>query len=413
MPEIVAVGECLIELYSDEPIGEASRFHRAYAGDTCNAALMAARLGSSCGYVTRMGDDPFADYLLAEFHKVGLDTSRVKRVDGFNGVHFISLLPDGDREFVYYRNGSAASTMTPDDLDSGYIGSASILHVSAILQATSQSARETVLEAAKMARRLGVTVSYDTNLRLTLWSAEEARATVEDTLPYVDVVFVSHPSETEAMLGVDSELAAIEFLLDRGVNVAAVKCGADGSWVATPDRRRPDRRHRARRRLGHDRRRRRIRGRRAARYRPGMGAVRGRALGRRERGPQGRRQGSRGQPAVARTGRGGRRLGRPDVAVTREQIARVVDTLGLTCLQPANRSQRFVDTVGLTWMQPASAVAVQTSVAHAIRSPRVAALLQRRVSRGAHDHQRRPSIQPAQSGGPLRANGKRGEATQV
>ena len=176
VPEIVAVGECLVELYSDEPIGEASLFHRAYAGDTCNAALMAARLGSSCGYVTRMGDDPFADYLLAEFHKVGLDTSRVKRVDGFNGVHFISLLPDADREFVYYRNGSAASTMTPDDLDARYIGSARVLHVSAILQATSLSARSTVVEAAKMARReLGVTVSYDTNLRLNLWSAEEAR----------------------------------------------------------------------------------------------------------------------------------------------------------------------------------------------------------------------------------------------
>ena len=236
MPEIVAVGECLIELYSDEPIGVASQFHRSFAGDTCNAVLMASRLGMSCGYVTRMGDDPFADYLLAELRKVGVDTSRVKRVDGFNGVHFISLLPDGDREFVYYRNGSAASTMTPDDLDEAYIGSASVLHVSAILQATSPSARSTVLEAAKTARRLGVTVSYDTNLRLTLWSAEDAQATVEDTLPHVDVAFVSHPSETGALLGVDSELAAIELLLERGVGFAAVKCGADGSLVATPDR---------------------------------------------------------------------------------------------------------------------------------------------------------------------------------
>ncbi len=236
MPEIVAVGECLVELFSDEPIGEASLFHRAYAGDTCNAALMAARLGSSCGYITRMGDDPFADYLLTEFHKVGLDTSRVKRVDGFNGVHFISLLPDADREFVYYRNGSAASTMTPDDLDEDYIGSARVLHVSAILQATSPSARQTVVEAAKMARRLGVTVSYDTNLRLNLWSAEDARATVQDTLRYADIAFVSHPSETQTLLGVDSEMAAIEFLLERGVGFCAVKCGADGSWVATPDR---------------------------------------------------------------------------------------------------------------------------------------------------------------------------------
>ena len=48
-----------------------------------------------------------------------------------------------------------------------------------------------------MARRLGVTVSYDTNLRLNLWPVEEARAALEDILPHVDIVFVSHPSETE------------------------------------------------------------------------------------------------------------------------------------------------------------------------------------------------------------------------
>ena len=317
MPEIVAVGECLIELYSDEPIGTASRFHRAYAGDTCNAALMAARLGSSCGYVTRMGDDPFADYLLAEIRKVGVDTSRVKRVVGFNGVHFISLLPDGDREFVYYRNGSAASTMTPDDLDADYIGSARVLHVSAILQATSPSARRTVLEAAQMARRLGVTVSYDTNLRLTLWSAEGRPRDGR-----------GHPAVRRRRLRQPS-------LGDRGAARRRLRAGRHRApaGARSQDRRREvrrrrlmgrdarprrqGRRHRAAGRIGHDRRGRRLRGGRAARHRARMGAVRGRALGRRERGPEGRRQGRGGQPAVRRGGRKGRRPCRPDVAVAR------------------------------------------------------------------------------------------------
>ncbi len=235
LPEIVAIGECLIELFSDEPIGTASRFHKSYAGDTCNAILMASRLGTSCGYVTRMGEDPFTDYLMGELAGLDVDTSRVKRVDGFNGVHFISLLPNSDREFIFYRKGSAASTMVPGDLDEQYIASAKVLHVSAILQATSPTARETVLEAAKMARRLGVTVSYDTNLRLNMWPVEEARAALDDILPYVDVLFPSHPSETGALFGLDSVQAAIEFFIERGIDTVAVKCGEDGSWVATSD----------------------------------------------------------------------------------------------------------------------------------------------------------------------------------
>lgn len=236
MPEIVAIGECLIELFSDEPIGSAPYFEKSFAGDTCNTVFMASRLGTSCGYITRLGNDPFADYLLGEWERHEIDTSRVKRVERLTGVHFISLLPRGDREFVYYRKGSAASTMVPDDLDEEYIANAGVLHASAILQATSHTARETVLQAAMMARRRGVTVSYDTNLRLNLWSVDEARAALERIVPYVDVVFPSHPEETGALVGLDSELDVIGHFLDRGVGTVALKCGEDGAWIGTAER---------------------------------------------------------------------------------------------------------------------------------------------------------------------------------
>ena len=100
MLDIVSIGEIMIELYSDQPIGSASFFKKSYAGDTCNAILMAKRLGSSCGYVSLVGEDPFADYLLTDLKNNEIDVSRVKKVQGFNGVHFLSILPDGEREFV-------------------------------------------------------------------------------------------------------------------------------------------------------------------------------------------------------------------------------------------------------------------------------------------------------------------------
>ena len=235
MPDIVSIGECLIELFSDEPLRSAPSFRKSFAGDTLNMLAMASRLGTSCGYMTRLGDDPFADYLLDSWHELKIDTAAVKRGGGFTGMHFISLLPDGQRDFLYYRRGSATSALSPGDLDPEYIAAAKLLHVSAILQGVSQSCRETVLHAVRIAHERGVPISYDTNLRLNMWAAEEAREAVDEVLPYADIVFPSHPEETQALLGVDSPLKAIETLHARGARTIAVKGGGAGAWVGTED----------------------------------------------------------------------------------------------------------------------------------------------------------------------------------
>ncbi len=59
MPEIVSIGECMIELFSDQPLDEAETFQRSLAGDSLNILVAAARLGSTTGYITRVGRDPF------------------------------------------------------------------------------------------------------------------------------------------------------------------------------------------------------------------------------------------------------------------------------------------------------------------------------------------------------------------
>ena len=113
MPELLSIGECMIELYSDQPLEQAETFQKSLAGDSLNILVSAQRLGTSTGYITRVGSDPFTDYLLNTWRSEGIDTSHAKQVDGFNAVHFVAQLPGGDREFVYYRRGSAPSTMEP------------------------------------------------------------------------------------------------------------------------------------------------------------------------------------------------------------------------------------------------------------------------------------------------------------
>ncbi|HEY64498.1 MAG TPA: sugar kinase [Caldilineae bacterium] len=231
MLDIVSIGECMIEFFAEEPIAEAECFTKAFAGDALNIIAAAQRMGSKTGFITRVGDDPFAPYLLKGWRDLGIDTSHCKVVPGFNGIYFISLLPGGEREFTYYRKGSAPSTMEPSDLDEAYIASARILLTTGITQAISPSARATALRAAQIARAHGVKVAYDPNLRLKLWSLEEARQALDEILPYVNIAMPGGPEESQLLLGVEEPRQVIEYFWRAGVDLVALKWGMVGSWI--------------------------------------------------------------------------------------------------------------------------------------------------------------------------------------
>lgn len=236
MPDLISIGECMIELFSEEPIGEADTFTRSLAGDSFNICVAAQRLGTSAGYVTRLGDDPFAAYLLNTWNSLGIDTSRIRTVDGFNAVHFVALMPDGNREFVYYRNGSAPTTLEPDDLDPDYIGSAKILHCSGIAQAISESARATVLKAAQIAKERGLKVSYDPNYRHQLWRPEDMRSAATELLPYVDYFLPNSSDDAPALMGSDDPYRMVEHFREVGAPVVAVTRGEEGAVIGFEDR---------------------------------------------------------------------------------------------------------------------------------------------------------------------------------
>ena len=231
MPDIISIGECMIELFAEEPIETADTFTRSLAGDSFNICVAAQRLGTSTGYVTRLGNDPFADYLLGTFKSLGIDTSGVRTVEGFNAVHFVAQLPNGDRDFVYYRAGSAPSTLQPEDLDPDYIGSAKVLHCSGVAQAISDSARRTVLRAAQVAKERRVMVSYDPNYRHQLWSPDDMRQAALELLPYVDFLLPNVPDDSGALMNSDDPYEVVDHFRGMGVPVVAVTRGEEGAVI--------------------------------------------------------------------------------------------------------------------------------------------------------------------------------------
>jgi len=237
VPDLIALGEPMAEFAAEERgrLGEVIRFRRGWGGDTCNVAVAAARLGASAGYITRVGGDEFGRSFLALLEREGVDHSCVV-VDpgGFTGVYFIALDESGEHDFTYYRAGSAASRLHPEDVDPAYLQTARVFHTSGITQAISESARSAAAAAISAARAGGVTVSYDLNLRPKLLPLSQLRTFVEATLPLVDIVFLS--TEDAAYLDRSQPAEAVaQRLLARGPRLVVLKMGGEGCLVATAE----------------------------------------------------------------------------------------------------------------------------------------------------------------------------------
>ena len=210
--DLLGLGECMVELCADGPLGTATHLRRSHGGDVLNTLVAAARLGGRCGFISRVADDPFGPAMRQAWVAEGIDVQQAPLVPGDNGVYFIAVTDKGEREFSYRRRDSPASQLSARDLDEGYIGTSHMLLLSGITQALSPSTRQATLVAAQMARRHGVVVAFDPNYRPRLWADQgglpAARAAFADLVPWVDWLLPSHPADKALLADVPADVLA-------------------------------------------------------------------------------------------------------------------------------------------------------------------------------------------------------------
>jgi 2-dehydro-3-deoxygluconokinase len=232
--DVAALGEAMLEFNQTRP-GERA-YLQGFGGDTSNAVIAAARAGARTTYLTRLGADKFGDELMQLWAREAVDTSGVERdPQAPTGIYFVTHGANG-HEFSYLRAGSAASRMTPAWLPRELIRRAKILHVSGISLAISETARETVFEAMRVARDAGAKVSLDTNLRLKLWPLDVARECIGRAAALCDV-FLPSMEDAVALSGLDRPAAIIDWSHALGAKLVALKLGPDGAMASDGTRR--------------------------------------------------------------------------------------------------------------------------------------------------------------------------------
>ena len=232
--DVAVFGEAMLLLVADQPgpIENATAFHKRTAGAETNVAIGLSRLGLKVGWASRLGTDTMGRALLSAMRAEGIDCSRVVWDSSQrSGLQFKGRVTDGsDPPSEYHRKGSAASFLGPDDVDVDWLRSARHLHATGVFAAISDSALQASIHAIKVMRAAGRTVSFDPNLRPTLWpSIDVMRTVVNELACMADWVFPGI-AEGELLTGEATPDGVARFYRQRGAALVVVKLGAEGAW---------------------------------------------------------------------------------------------------------------------------------------------------------------------------------------
>ena len=232
--DVVTFGEAMLLLVADRPgpLEHAEAFHKRTAGAETNVAIGLARLGLKVGWASRLGTDSMGRYLLAAMTGEGIDCSQVIcDASQKTGFQFKGKVLDGsDPQVEYHRQGSAASHMTEDDIDPAWLLSARHLHATGVFAAISASTLPAARKAMDIMRAAGRTVSFDPNLRPTLWASTELmRESINDLATRADWVL---PGMEEGLIltGETTPEGVARFYRQRGAKLVVVKLGAAGAY---------------------------------------------------------------------------------------------------------------------------------------------------------------------------------------
>lgn len=235
MLDVVTLGETMV-LFVPTRTGllrYAQHFDRFVAGAESNTAIGLSRIGHKVGWISKVGQDEFGEYILAFLRGEKVDVSKVKQSNSApTGVFFKERRRTDSTRVFYYRSGSAASSLTPTDLDHDYLSQAKFLHLTGITPALSTGCMEAINHAIEIAHQSEVLVSFDPNIRFKLWPAEKAKEELLRIIPRTNILLTSK-EEATFLTGEPNIKSAAKTLLSMGPEQIVLKLGAQGAYGIT------------------------------------------------------------------------------------------------------------------------------------------------------------------------------------
>ncbi|AMQ07138.1 sugar kinase [Sporosarcina psychrophila] len=232
---ILTLGDGLITMNPADtgPLRFVTNFSRKVGGAELNFAIGCSRLGLKSKWVSRLGNDEFGRVIYNFARGEGIDVTNVELMDGYpTSLNFKEIQEDGSGKTFYYRHQSPMLTMEPKDITKDMFEGVDVIHLTGVFLSINPKNIEIVKQVLEIAKEARIPVSFDPNLRLKMWTIEEARATFMQIFPYVDILLTGL-DEIELILEDSSDEALIDCAKRFQINQFVIKDGANGSRVLT------------------------------------------------------------------------------------------------------------------------------------------------------------------------------------
>lgn len=229
--KVLTIGDAMITLNPavKGPLRYVTQFERKVGGAELNFAIGCARLGLGGKWISRLGDDEFGRVIYNFARGEGVDVSGVDFVSGCpTSLNFKEINEDGSGKTFYYRYNSPILTLTPEMIQEELFEEVDLVHLTGVFLAIDPKNIEIAAKVIETAKQKKIPISFDPNIRLKLWSIDEARKAYKEILPHVDILLTGL-DEIRLISGMEEEDELVLFAREYGIRDLVIKDGANGS----------------------------------------------------------------------------------------------------------------------------------------------------------------------------------------
>lgn len=247
--DLILLGRVAIDFnpaYNDQvkeefkPLKKVHMFEKYVGGSPANIAVGVTRHGLKAGFIGKVSDDQFGEFVVDYFNEQGIDTSHISVCTGGEklGLTFTEMLSSSESHILMYRNRIADLQLHVDDIDEQYIRNAKAVLISGTALAESPS-REAALKTVMLARKNKTKIIFDIDYREYNWKNKDE----------ISIYYSAVAREADIIMGSREEFDLTERLICPGMTdeessvywqscnarIVVIKHGMKGSTAYTAD----------------------------------------------------------------------------------------------------------------------------------------------------------------------------------
>ena len=204
--KVIAFGEIMMRLSPPDFLrfGQARSFAVIYGGGEANVAVSLANFGVPVDYVTRLPNNDLGEACIQFLRQYGVGVEKIVHGGDRIGVYFLEMgAEQRGSKVIYDRAGSAIATVECGMIDWKHVfADADWFHWTGITPAISKGAADVCLEAVKVAKEMGLTVSCDLNYRAKLWKwGKQPGEVMSELVGYSDIA-IGNEEDADKVFGI-------------------------------------------------------------------------------------------------------------------------------------------------------------------------------------------------------------------